>query len=78
MDPRTEPVELYKVTGVEVEVSDGPPVSAPPWQGIAPPIEVYRGRASPPRRENLRIRRVFELHLGRSDAGRDHRRPLEP
>ncbi len=48
VDPRTEPVEFYKVAGVVVEARDGSPTSAPPWQGIAPPIEVYRGRG--PRR----------------------------
>ena len=29
VDPRTEPVEFYKVAGVVVEASDGSPASAP-------------------------------------------------
>jgi hypothetical protein len=43
-DARTEVVEFYKVAAVVVAARDGSPASPPPWQGIAPPIEVYRER----------------------------------
>jgi len=44
-DPRLETVELYKVSGLEVEAKgsvDAPP--PPPWLGLAPELPIYRAR----------------------------------
>jgi len=44
-DPRLETVEFYKVSKLKVglpEAEDEPP--PPPWQGVPPPLEVYRER----------------------------------
>ena len=43
-DPRAEAVEFYKVTRIVVTARNGSPSTPPPWQGVAPPIEVYRER----------------------------------
>lgn len=43
-DPRMEPVEFYKVTGLKVTPASEGGETPPPWRGIAPPIEVYRQR----------------------------------
>jgi len=43
-DPRTEPVEFYKVSRVAIEPRQKPPPTPPPWLGAAPPIETYRER----------------------------------
>ncbi len=43
-DPRTEPVEFYKVTGLRVMPGSAHAETPPPWHGVAPPIEVYRKR----------------------------------
>lgn len=41
---RREVVDYYKVTGISVKEGPLPAVEPPPWQGVAPPIEVYRER----------------------------------
>jgi hypothetical protein len=43
-DPRMEPVDFYKVSRLAVEPRRRAPDPPPPWQGVAPPIEIYRGR----------------------------------
>lgn len=44
-DPRTETVELYRVSGLHVfeRGADGTP-APPPWQGVPPSLTVYRVR----------------------------------
>ena len=43
-DPRLEVVDYYKVSGLFVKGGAAPDTAPPPWQGVAPPIEVYRKR----------------------------------
>lgn len=44
-DERTEPVDLYKASALEV-LSRAPlvPIEGPPWRGVPPPLEGYRAR----------------------------------
>ena len=43
-DPRVEPVDFYKVSRLIIEPRQKPAGTPPPWQGVAPPIEIYRDR----------------------------------
>ena len=44
-DPRLETVELYKVSGLEVEARrSADPATPPPWHGLAPDLPTYRER----------------------------------
>lgn len=43
-DPRLEPVELYKTSGLEVVEPAAPAGAGPPWHGVPPELEVYRAR----------------------------------
>ena len=44
-NPSLEAADLYRVTGVAVHENRGPEkTGGPPWQGVAPPLAVYRER----------------------------------
>ncbi|MCP4005636.1 MAG: hypothetical protein GY725_15710, partial [bacterium] len=43
-DPRIEPVDFYKVSRVTIAPRRNPAGTPPPWQGVAPAIEIYRNR----------------------------------
>ena len=43
-DPRTEPVEFYKTSGLRVVERAQEVESGPPWTGVPPTMEVYRAR----------------------------------
>ncbi len=43
-DPRLEVVDYYKVSRLSVKEDAASAGAPPPWQGVAPPIEVYRER----------------------------------
>jgi hypothetical protein len=44
-DPQSEPAEFYKVSKLKVTArGEEPETPPPPWQGLPPPLEVYRER----------------------------------
>ena len=53
VDARAEPVDFYKVSRLEIENTEEPADSPPPWHGPAPSIETYRERGH--RRLSARI-----------------------
>ncbi len=44
IDPRRETVDLYKASRLRIVQRAAAPPSPPPWHGVPPELEVYRGR----------------------------------
>jgi hypothetical protein len=78
-DPRLETAELYRVSKLRIlsRRKESAP-EPPPWHGVPPELDVYRGtRPSPACWSDIR-HELFVLYLGMPNGGGDDHRPPPP